>query len=183
MPMKMKERNKGDKMSEKKSVYTYTVIRLRDGKPENSIIVFDKYGSSIFTRWCDDESVWFDEKAGGNLTDFFDALFKCNEARLDFYLDESKKELNKKTKAELELDDEDSAELERRLKEKGVDVTTYINEYFVKDFNGRINDPTRNTFEDRLARRIVISSINKKLKLDEDDDEASKDENGENSYE
>lgn len=179
MPMKMREKNKGDKMSEKKSVYTYTVIRLKDGKPESSIVVFDKYGSSIFTRYCDDESVWFDEKAGGNLTDFFDALFKCNEARLDFYLDVSKKESSEKTEAELELDEEDGAELERRLREKGVDVTIYINEYFMKDFDGRINDPARNTFEDRLARRIVVSSINRKLGLNEEDNEVNKDENSE----
>lgn len=166
-------------MSEKKSVYTYTVIRLKDGKPQDSIIVFDKYGSSIFTRDCDDESVWFDEKAGGNLTEFFDALFKCNEARLDFYLDESKKELSGKTEVELELDDEDSVELERRLKEEGVDVTTYINECFMKDFTGRINDPARNTFEDRLARRMVISNIDRKLGFGEDDSEANKDESSE----
>ena len=152
-------------MSEKKPVYTYTITRLRDGEQESSIVVFDKYGSSVFTRACDDESLWFDEKSGGNLTDFFDALFTCNEAKLALYLDEDKKSLDEElVEVGFELDSEDEVELQKRAKEKGVDVVTYINEYFIKDFDDRVIGMISDTFEDRLARKLVVADTNRKLK-------------------
>ena len=173
MAMKIKEKNKRDKMDKKKSFYTYTITQSKDGILEGSITVLDKYGSSVFEKKDSGQKVLFDEEYGGNLFDFLNSLFLRSEKRLNSYLSILKSDRDEDEDEDSKdfvftFDEEDGNELERRATEKGVDVNTYILMYVIKD---RLKDENSvlkgDTFEDRITRRFLITHLNDLLSFHE----------------